>query len=78
MNGMTPKTKANLIAGAIFAAPVLLLWYCGSTAPKESDKDFNCRALIRDGRDAKTQAEFDYAKKKFVDNCSDWKDPREK
>lgn len=75
---MTPKLKANLIAGAIFVAvPVFLLWYCSSTAPKLTQQDLTCRSLIRDGKDAKTQAEHDYALKKFIDNCSGWKDPYE-
>jgi hypothetical protein len=74
---MTPKLKANLIAGAIFAIPVFLLWYCSSNAPKATQQDLTCRSLIRDGQDAKTQTERDYASKKFIDSCSGWKDPYE-
>lgn len=33
-----------------------------------------CRALGRDGANAKTQAEYDFAKAKFVENCEGWKD----
>lgn len=74
---MTPKLKANLIAGAIFAIPVFLLWYCSSNAPKATQQDITCRSLVRDGQDAKTKEEYDYAAKKFIDNCSGWKDPNE-
>lgn len=72
---MTPKLKANLIAGAIFAAPVFLLWYCSTKVPTLSDRDLQCRQIVRDVANAKTQAENDYAKQKFGEQCNGWKDP---
>jgi hypothetical protein len=44
-------------------------------APTLSDRDLQCRQLVRDGQEAKTQAEYDYAKQKFVQQCNGWKDP---
>lgn len=68
--------KKETIIGIIFVA----IAYVGcSLLPKEkpaTTQDINCRALARDGANAKTQAEYDYAKQKFGEQCNGWTDPR--
>ena len=39
-------------------------------------QDSLCRSLGRDGANAKTQEEYDYAKSKFIQSCADWTDSR--
>lgn len=82
---MTEDEKTKILAArivfGIFGLFGLLIIYgliVGRNAPQLTQQDLFCRQLIRDGQGSKTQAEFDFAKKKFVENCDGWTDPLEK
>ena len=78
-----PNLTTNLITIGILIAIGFWLnsWWQNvqrEAAKESSPRDINCRAIVRDGVNAKTQAEFDYGKKRFGEQCDGWTDPRQK
>lgn len=76
------KIIANIIVwGAVLSVFIFVYRSCES-AQKETKEanpqDINCRLIINDGQNAKTQAEYDYAARKFDAQCKGWTDPRKK
>ena len=70
--------KSNPLNILIAAGVILVALQFCSLLPKPkpaSDQDLNCRQIGREGREAKSQAEYDYAKEKFGKSCDGWIDP---
>ena len=80
MTNLTPDEKIKAwVAGSVLLL-VAGLFLLGIFSPKksatESQQDSLCRSLGRDGANAKTQAQYDYAKQKFDESCTGWTDSR--
>jgi len=71
---------ATRIATGLVVAFGIYVWIYNTfnPAPKLSDKDYECRQLIRDINRTKTQAEDDFAKQRFATRCGDWRMPSDK
>ena len=66
-------SKLNIVILAI--AIVAVVHFCSPQQKPATDQDLNCRQIGREGREAKSQAEYDYAKEKFGKSCDGWSDP---
>ena len=77
---MQKNVLATRIVVGLVGAFLLYVWIYNTfnPAPKLSDKDYECRQLIRDINGAKTQAEDDFAKQRFATRCGDWRMPSAK
>ena len=80
MANLTPDEKIKAwVAGSVLLL-VAGLFLVSVLSPKksatESQQDSLCRSLGRDGANAKTQAQYDYAKQKFDESCAGWTDSR--
>ena len=77
---MQKNVLATRIATVLVIGFGLYVWGYNTfnPAPKLSDKDYECRQLIRDMQGAKTLAEDDFAKQKFAVSCGDWRMPSAK
>lgn len=76
---MKPSPKLDLVICFGFVA--IIYTSCQYFLPKQkpaTTQDINCRALVRDGVNAKNQADFDYAKQNFNQQCNAWTDPHDK
>ena len=83
MAKLTAKEKikvwvAGIVAVLAVGFVVFGLLNPDQRSPAQITKDSLCRSLIQDGQAAKTQSERDYAQRKFVTNCADWTDSRQK
>jgi len=74
---MQKDVIATRIATVLVVAFGIYVWIHSTfnPAPTLSDRDYECRQLIRDMQGAKSQAEDDFAKQKFATRCGDWRMP---
>jgi hypothetical protein len=74
---MQKNVLATRIATVLVISFGVYVWIHSTfnPAPKLSDKDYECRQLIRDIQGAKTLAEDDFAKQRFATRCGDWRMP---
>lgn len=77
-----PKILANIIVWGTVLSIFIFVYRACESAQKETreanPQDANCRLIINDAQNAKTQAESDYAARKFDAQCKGWTDPRQK
>jgi len=87
LNLTTPPPKPNLATNLITIGILIAIgfwinsWWQNvqrEAAKESSPQDITCRLIINDGQNAKTQAEYDYAARKFDAQCKGWTDPRQK
>ena len=62
----------------IFIASAINTALLQSCVTQPTNQDLECREIVRNGQDAKTQQEYDYAKKRFDEKCNGWSDPYQK